>query len=75
MPLQIRNAPTQLMKQLDYGKGYVYAHDTEEKMAKMTCLPDSLIGARYYLPTDQGAEKQLSERLKAILEWKNGEEE
>ena len=75
VPLQIRNAPTQLMKQLDYGKGYVYAHDTEEKMAKMTCLPDSLMGARYYRPTDQGAEKQLSERLKAILEWKNGKEE
>ena len=51
VPLHIRNAPTKLMKDSGYGKGYIYAHDTEEKMAKMTCLPDSLNGRRYYLPT------------------------
>ena len=71
VPLQIRNAPTALMKQLDYGKGYQYAHDTEEKLTRMTCLPDSLKGKRYYLPTDQGKEKAAKERLEAILEFKN----
>ena len=70
VPLHIRNAPTKLMKDSGYGKGYIYAHDTEEKMAKMTCLPDSLNGRRYYLPTDQGKEKQFKERLEQILEWK-----
>ncbi len=70
VPLQIRNAPTSLMKELDYGKGYQYAHDTEEKVTKMKCLPDSLADRRYYLPTDQGAEKQVKERLEALLEWK-----
>ncbi|MBO4366460.1 MAG: replication-associated recombination protein A [Clostridia bacterium] len=70
VPLHIRNAPTKLMKENGYGKGYIYAHDTEEKMAKMTCLPDSLNGRRYYLPTDQGKEKQFKERLEQILEWK-----
>ena len=70
VPLHIRNAPTRLMKENGYGKGYVYAHDTEEKMAKMTCLPDSLADRRYYLPTDQGREKQFKERLEQILEWK-----
>ena len=72
VPLQIRNAPTNLMKQLDYGKGYIYAHDTEEKLAKMTCLPDSLKDTRYYLPTEQGDEKQVKERLEEILRWKKG---
>ncbi len=71
VPLQIRNAPTRLMKELDYGKGYQYAHDTEEKLTKMTCLPDSLIGTRYYRPTEQGKEKAVKERLNQILKWKN----
>lgn len=70
VPLQIRNAETSLMKELDYGKGYVYAHDTEEKMARMNCLPDALTGRRYYNPTEQGQEKQIKERLEEILEWK-----
>ncbi|MCR4622360.1 MAG: replication-associated recombination protein A [Clostridiales bacterium] len=74
VPLQIRNAPTQLMKQLDYGKGYIYAHDTEEKMARMTCLPDSIKDRRYYLPTDEGEEKDYSRRLDEILRFKNGQE-
>lgn len=70
VPMQIRNAPTQLMKDSGYGDGYIYAHDTEEKMAKMVCLPDSLAGKRYYLPTDQGREKNFKEYLEKILEWK-----
>ncbi|MBQ6645050.1 MAG: replication-associated recombination protein A, partial [Clostridia bacterium] len=73
VPLQIRNAPTNLMKQLDYGKGYIYAHDTEEKMARMTCLPDSLVGTRYYLPTEEGKEKEVKRRLEEILQWKSKE--
>lgn len=70
VPLQIRNAPTKLMKDLEYGKNYVYAHDTEEKLSKMQCLPDTLVGRRYYQPTDQGLEKRVKERLTQILEWK-----
>ena len=73
VPLQIRNAPTQLMKQLDYGKGYVYAHDTQEKMARMTCLPDSIKDRRYYLPTREGEEKEYSRKLEDILRFKSGE--
>ncbi len=70
VPLQICNAPTSLMKELDYGKGYIYAHDTEEKLADMQCLPDSLADRRYYKPTEQGQEKQVRERLEEILRWK-----
>ena len=70
VPLQIRNAPTRLMKELDYGKGYEYAHDTEEKLTRMVCLPDALEGTRYYLPGDQGEEKAVHSRLDDILAWK-----
>ncbi|MCI8404894.1 MAG: replication-associated recombination protein A [Clostridia bacterium] len=70
VPLQICNAPTKLMKELDYGKGYMYAHDTEEKLTKMKCLPDTLADRRYYHPTTQGREKAVKERLDKILEWK-----
>ncbi len=70
VPLVIRNAPTKLMKELDYGKGYQYAHDTEEKLTNMQCLPDSLLGREYYLPTDQGLEVRFKERLKQIKDWK-----
>lgn len=70
VPLQIRNAPTGLMKELDYGKGYVYAHDTEEKMSDMECLPEGLTGREYYRPTDQGFEEKYKERLKTIKERK-----
>ena len=66
VPLQIRNAPTGLMKELDYGKGYVYAHDTKEKMSDMECLPEELLGREYYRPTEQGFEEKYKERLKAI---------
>ena len=70
VPLQIRNAPTSLMKQLDYGKGYEYAHDTEEKLTKMTCLPDALADRVYYEPTTQGQENAVKEKLEKIKEWK-----
>lgn len=70
VPLQICNAPTGLMKEMDYGKGYIYAHDTEAKLTKMQCLPDALADRRYYQPTEQGDEKKVKERLKEILEWK-----
>ncbi len=70
VPLQIRNAPTGLMRELHYGEGYQYAHDTEEKLTKMQCLPDALAGRRYYEPTAEGGERQVKERLEQILEWK-----
>lgn len=70
VPLVIRNAPTRLMKDLGYGKGYQYAHDTEEKLTDMQCLPDNLIGKEYYRPTDQGIEGKFAERLQAIKDWK-----
>ncbi len=70
VPLQICNAPTSLMKELDYGKGYIYAHDTEEKLSDMQCLPDALAGRRYYQPTEQGEEKKVRQRLEQILAWK-----
>ena len=70
VPLQICNAPTGLMKELNYGKGYVYAHDTEEKLSRMQCMPDSLAGRRYYHPTDQGQEEKVKRRLEEILRWK-----
>ena len=58
--------------QLDYGKGYRYAHDYAEKLTDMRCLPDSMAGRRYYLPTRQGEEAALSDRLEAIRAWKEG---
>ena len=70
VPLQIRNAPTKLMKELDYGKGYVYAHDTEDKIADMECLPDNLRGREYYHPGDQGFEPRFKERYEAIKKWR-----
>ena len=66
VPLHLRNAPTKLMKELNYGKGYIYAHDTEEKIASMQCLPDSLKDRVYYYPTDQGEEKGLKKHLEEI---------
>ncbi len=70
VPLVIRNAPTRLMKQLDYGRGYQYAHDYAEKVTAMQCLPDNLAGRRFYHPTDQGQEARYKERLEQILAWK-----
>ncbi|MBP5308395.1 MAG: replication-associated recombination protein A [Clostridia bacterium] len=70
VPLVIRNAPTKLMKDLDYGKGYKYAHDYEDKLTDIQCLPDSLIGREYYTPTEQGVEIKFKTRLEEIKEWK-----
>lgn len=70
VPLQIRNAPTKLMKELNYGAGYQYAHDTEEKITNMRCLPDSLLNRTYYQPTNQGSESRVQERMKQINEWR-----
>ena len=72
VPLNIRNAPTKLMKNLDYGKGYTYAHDTDEKIAKMSCLPESLKGRRYYTPTGLGREANMKARLAAVRDWREG---
>ena len=70
VPLVIRNAPTRLMKELDYGKGYQYAHDTQDKLTGMQCLPDSLLGREYYRPTEQGLEAKCKTRLEQIKAWK-----
>ena len=72
VPLQVRNAPTRLMKDLGFGKGYTYAHDTDEKIARMTCLPDSLRGRRYYTPAGLGREAALKARVKAVRDWREG---
>jgi putative ATPase len=66
VPLHLRNAPTRLMKELEYGKGYRYAHDEEDKVADMDCLPDSLRGHTYYHPTQEGREKLLAQRMEEI---------
>lgn len=70
VPLQLRNAPTKLMEELDYGAGYQYAHNTEEKLTNMECLPESMRGSRYYFPTEQGDEAEVKERLEEIMAWK-----
>jgi putative ATPase len=66
VPLHLRNAVTPLMKGIGYGKGYEYAHDYDEKVTNMECLPESLRGRRYYHPTDQGVEKRIRERFEEI---------
>lgn len=75
VPLVIRNAPTQLMQELNYGKNYQYAHDTEEKLTSMQCLPDSLLGKEYYQPTKQGLESKFKDRLEQIKAWKEHHKE
>ena len=70
VPLHLRNAVTGLMKDLDYGKGYRYAHDYEEKLTDMQCLPDAVADKRYYMPTSQGEEAAFAQRLEAIRAWK-----
>ncbi len=71
VPLVIRNAPTKLMKNLDYGKGYQYAHDAKDKLTNMQCLPDSLLGREYYVPTKEGNEAKYKTRLEQIKKWKS----
>ncbi len=75
VPLHIRNAPTSLMKDLGYGDGYIYAHDTEEKLSAMQCLPDSLKDKHYYNPTTQGVEKRVKEHKEQIEAWKKKKRE
>lgn len=70
VPLVIRNAPTKLMKELQYGEGYQYAHDREDKMTDMQCMPDSLAQRHYYVPTTQGSEVKVKARLEQIEAWR-----
>lgn len=70
VPLHLRNAPTKLMADLGYGKGYRYAHDLEDKVVNMQCLPENLKDRQYYKPTDQGSEKNIKERLELIKRLK-----
>jgi putative ATPase len=70
VPLHLRNAPTKLMKDLDYGKGYKYAHNETDAVADMPCLPSALDGRTYYEPTDRGFEKEIRRRLDAWQESK-----
>ncbi len=74
VPEVIRNAPTALMKELGYGAGYQYAHDAEDKLTNMQCLPDSLLGREYYRPTEEGTEAKFASRLKEIKAWKKEHE-
>jgi putative ATPase len=74
VPLHIRNAVTRLMGEVGYGKGYQYAHDTEDKLTDMRCLPDSLLGREYYVPTRQGLEYKFRDRLEQIKQWKKEHE-
>jgi putative ATPase len=71
VPLHLRNAPTALMKDLDYGKGYRYAHDEADAVADMSCLPPALAGRRYYEPTGRGFEKEIGRRLDAWIALKS----
>ncbi len=75
VPLHLRNAPTKLMKELDYGRDYQYAHDVEGRVADMECLPPSLIGRRYYHPTGEGREKLLAQRMDEISRIKAAKRE
>ena len=63
VPLHLRNAPTRLMKDLEYGKGYQYAHTEADAVADMSCLPSALEGRKYYEPTERGFEKEIKRRL------------
>lgn len=71
VPLVIRNGETKLMKELGYGSGYQYAHDTVDKLTNMECMPPSLVGRTYYNPTKQGNEIKFKERLEQIKKWKS----
>jgi putative ATPase len=71
VPLHIRNAVTGLMKNIGYGQGYKYAHNFDDKVTDMTCLPDNLAGRTYYKPTDQGFEARLRARLDEIRKIKS----
>ena len=70
VPLNIRNGVTKLMREEGYGQGYQYAHNTEDKLTDMQCLPDSLLGKSYYRPTTQGLEYKFKDRMEQIRQWK-----
>jgi putative ATPase len=70
VPLHLRNAVTGLMKNVGYGEGYKYAHNFEEKVTDMSCLPENLAGRTWYKPTDQGFEQRLRARLEEIRKVK-----
>jgi putative ATPase len=69
VPLHLRNAPTKLMEAVGYARGYVYAHDADDGIAAMRCLPDALAGRRFYSPAQRGFEKELAARLERIRAW------
>jgi len=69
VPLQIRNAPTKLMKELDYGKGYQLAHDNPDKLTNMKTVPKEVENSQYYIPTEQGKERFFKQRLETIKQW------
>ena len=71
VPMQLRNAPTRLMKQFGYGAGYQHAHQFEDAINTMECLPESLRGRRFYEPTDRGVEQRIAARLKELREKRN----
>jgi putative ATPase len=71
VPLHIRNAPTGLMANLGYGKGYQYAHDAPDALVNQEHLPDALRGRVYYRPTDRGAERDVADRLRKWREWRD----
>jgi putative ATPase len=71
VPLHLRNAPTGSMKGMGYGQGYKYAHDLEDKVADMQCLPDNLKDRSYYQPTNEGVEKRIRERLEEIKKMRS----
>jgi putative ATPase len=73
VPLHLRNAPTKLMKQLEYGKGYQYAHDDPDALTGMECLPPSLADRTYYRPTERGFEKEIKRRLELWEQYKKGQ--
>jgi len=68
VPLQLRNAPTRAMKQWGYGEGYQHAHQFDDAMNTMECLPGNLRGTEFYHPTNRGVEQRIAERLKEIRE-------
>jgi putative ATPase len=70
VPMNLRNAPTRLMKEWGYGEGYQHAHQFEDAIVGMDCLPPSLAGRRYYFPSDRGVEKRIAERLEEIRRLK-----
>jgi putative ATPase len=72
VPAQLRNAPTKLMKDIGYGEGYDHAHEHDDGIGRMECLPDALAGTRFYQPTERGVEKRFKDRLEEIERIRSG---